>query len=548
LRTLEFRQNIGEDFMSEDIVDVLIIGAGASGAALAWSLADTRMRIVCLEQGGWVNPSDYPGAQTNWETSSLKEFSISPNVRQNPADYPINDKDSPIAVVNFNGVGGSTVLYAAHFPRFHPSDFKVRSLDGVADDWPISYSQLEPYYAENDRMMGVSGLAGDPAYPPMQPPLPPVPLGKLGETMARGFNKLGWHWWPSDSAIITQPYEGRDKCINVGTCVSGCPQGAKSTTDITYWPIALRKGVELRTQCRVREITTNGKGMADGVIYYDADGLECRQRAEVVVLACNGIGTPRLLLNSASTEFPEGLANRSGLVGKNLMFHPNGFVQGLFDESLQGHLGPQGCCIRSQEFYETDPERDFVRGYGVQITRTPGPVMTALGGASSGQIPWGENHHEAFSNRFDHTLNLGIMAEDLPELHNSVTLDPELKDSDGIPAPKISYRVSENSMRMLNHGIEKGREAMAAAGATEMISHAPTRPTGWHLMGTARMGNDPATSVVNEWGRCHDVRNLFIIDGSIFVTSGAVNPTSTIQALALYIADSIKKNLANLFD
>jgi len=534
--------------MPEDIVDVLIIGAGASGAAMAWSLADTRMRIVCLEQGGWVNPTDYPGNRRNPETSGQPEFSASPNVRQLPSDYPINDSESPISVVNFNGVGGSTILYAAHFPRFHPSDFKVRSLDGVADDWPLSYEQLEPFYAENDRMMGISGLAGDPGYPPKQPPLPPLPLGRLGETMAKGFNKLGWHWWPSDSAIISEPYEGRDKCINVGTCVTGCPQGAKSTVDITYWPEALRKGVELRTHCRVSEITVNDQGMADGVIYYDEDGVECRQRAEVVVMACNGVGTPRLLLNSTSQQFPDGLANRTGLVGRNLMFHPTGFVQGTVDEAHDGHLGPQGCCILSHEFYETDPANDFKRGFSIQITRTPGPVMTALGGVLSGQIPWGPDHHRAFAERFDHTLSVGFMAEDLPEPNNRVTLDPDLKDSDGIPAPKVTYQVSENTQRILNHGVEKGREALQAVGARDLVSNTVLRPTGWHLLGTARMGLDPETSVVNEWGRCHDVRNLFIVDGSIFVTAAAVNPTSTIQALALHVADSMKKNLANLFD
>ena len=534
--------------MSLESVDVLIIGAGASGAAVAYSLAETRMRIVCLEQGGWMNPLEYPSTGRDWEARGWGDMSISPNRRKLAADYPVNDENSPISVANFNAVGGSTILYAGHFPRFHPSDFCVKSLDGVADDWPLDYAQLEPFYAENDRMMGVAGLAGDPAYPPKQPPLPPLPLGRLGETIARGFNSLGWHWWPSDSAIITQPYEGRDKCINLSSCVTGCPQGAKGTVDVTYWPAALRQGVELRTRCRVREITVNDRGMADGVIYYDENGVECRQRAEVVVLSCNGVGTPRMLLNSTSKQFPDGLANHSGLVGRNLMFHPNGFIQGTFDEKLDGHLGPQGCCIWSQEFYETDPERGFKRGYNMQISRSPGPVMTALSGMASGEVPWGAEHHRAFDERFDHTLVVGIMAEDLPEEHNNVTLDPELKDSNGIPAPKINYRVSENSMRILEHGIEKGREVMEAAGASKIISHAPLRPTGWHLMGTARMGRDPETSVVNEWGRCHDVRNLFIIDGSIFVTSAAVNPTSTIQALALYVADSMKKNLANLFD
>ena len=531
-----------------DPVDVLIIGAGASGAAVAWSLAETRMHILCLEQGDWMNSSTYPTTAKNFEAQQFGAYSTNPNVRGLATDYPINNDGSPINVVNFNGVGGSTVMYAAHFPRLHPSDFKVKSHDGVADDWPVDYDQLDSYFAENDRMMGVSGLAGDPMYPPKQPPLPPLPIGLVGETMARGYNKLGWHWWPSDSAIISQPYEGRDKCLNLGPCMSGCAQGGKSSTDITYWPQAIRSGIELRTRCRVREITLNSHGMADGVIYYDEDGQERFQKAEVVIMACNGVGTPRILLNSKSAQFPDGLANNSGLVGKNLMFHPVSVVQGIFDERLDSHKGPQGCCILSKEFYETDGERDFVRGYNMQIVRGGGPLNTAMQGHMSGTIPWGPGHHEAFRKRFDHVASIVNVCEDLPEESNTVTLDPELVDTDGIPAPKITYRVSENSRKMLAHGLARGREVMQAAGATEIASTELLREAGWHLLGTARMGNDPASSVVNSWGRSHDVKNLFIVDGSIFVTGGAVNPTSTIQALALYIAYVMKKNLANLFD
>ena len=535
--------------MAHDVVDVLIIGAGASGAAVAWSLAETRMRIVCLEQGGWMNPAEYPSNARDWETRAAREMHISPNVRKRPADYPINDDDSPIAIVNFNAVGGSTILYSAHFPRFHPSDFRTKTLDGVADDWPIDYATLDPFFAENDNNIGVSGLAGDPAIPAHQPPLPHIPMGRMGETMGRGFNKLGWHWWPSDSAIITRPHNGRDKCVNLGPCNTGCAQGAKSSADISYWPMAERAGVELRTHCRVREITVDDHDMATGVSYFDAEGVERHQRAEVVIVACNGVGTPRLLLNSTSTRFPNGLANRSGLVGRNLMLHPWGFVAGYFDEPLESNLGPQGCCILSKEFYETDTDRGFVRGYNMQITRSGPPVGTARGGIAGGMIPWGEGHHDAFDKLFGRSIHLGVCCEDLPEKHNRVTLDPELTDSNGIPAPKISYTLSENSRRMLDHGLDRGTEAMQAAGAWHVQRpRAPIRMAGWHLLGTARMGIDPERSVVNEWGRSHDVRNLFIVDGSVFVTSGGVNPTTTIQAVALYIADSMKQRLANLFD
>lgn len=533
--------------MTLEKVDVLIVGAGASGAAAAWSLADTRMRIVCLEQGGWPDPAKFPSAAKNWEARQLADAAFSPNTRRLPADFPVNDDNSPFKIANFNGVGGGTVLYGGHFPRFHPSDFRVRTLDGVADDWPIDYATLEPFYALNDRMMGVSGLTGDPAYPQKAPPMPPLPLGLSGSALGRGFNAHGWHWWPSDCAIASEDYEGRARCINIGQCSTGCAQGAKGSVDVTYWPWAVRAGVEVRTQCRVREVTCNDDGWATGVIYYDADGMEQFQAAEVVIMACNGVGTPRILLNSISRRFPQGLANSSGLIGKNLMFHPAAHVVGTFDAPQDGYRGSQNW-LASQEFYETDPARGFVRGYTLEASRGRGPALAALGGMMGGQIAFGAQHHASFRQTFCRTAGLLVLGEDLPEEHNTVTLDPELKDANGIPAPRIDYCISENSWAMLRHGIARATEVLRSAGAHDVQDQTPLSAGGWHLMGTARMGLDPETSVVNEWGRSHDVKNLFIIDGSVFVTAAAVNPTNTIQALALYIADAMKQRLANLFD
>jgi choline dehydrogenase-like flavoprotein len=530
-----------------DTADVLIIGAGASGAAAAWSLADTRMRIVCLEQGDWPSPAAYPSTGRDYEARALGDYSINPNRRRNAWDYPIAEDDSPIKVANWNGVGGGTVLYAGHMPRFHPSDFRVRTLDGIADDWPIDYWTLEPYYDENDRMMGLSGLAGDPAYPPKGARMRPVPLGRAGTALARGFNALGWHWWPSDTAVASEDYDGRAKCINLGHCLHGCAQGAKASTDITYWPHAIRAGVELRTRCRVREITVSPAGMANGAVYYDADGVECFQPAEVVILACNGVGTPRILLNSVSAQFPNGLANSSGLVGRNLMFHPYASINGVFDDELDGYRGPLNC-MWSQEFYETDTSRGFLRGFTYEISRGRGPAITAMTGMGYGRIPWGESHHAAYRRHYNRITGMVAICEDLPEPHNAVTLDSTLRDAHGIPAPKIEYRLSDNSRRMLEFSIARATDVLRAAGAHDVLAEAPITQGGWHLMGTARMGTDPERSVVNAWGRSHDVKNLFIVDGSLFVTSAGVNPTSTIQALALWVADNIKRRLANLFD
>ena len=539
--------------MKTEPVDVLIIGAGASGAAIAWSLLETRMRILCLEQGPHLAHTDFPSLKDDYELSRYGKFSCDPNVRRLKQDYPINVDDSCITPVNFNAVGGSTINFLGHWPRMRPSDFYTKTLDDVAEDWPLDYATLAPFYDMNDQVTGVSGLKGNPAYPDYAPPLPPIPIGTLGQTLAKGFNKMGWHWWPSDVSILSQDHDGRQKCVNAGTCDLGCAAGAKGGTNFTYWPILTKAGVEVRTECRVREILINQQtGFATGVLYHGPDGQLHEQNAEMVIVACNGIGTPRLLLNSKSKLFPDGLANRSGMVGKNLMFHPLTGVSGVFSEPMKGHEGPMACSILSQEFYETDTTRNFTRGYGLYSGRSTTPMTYALGGYGiDDPIPWGAEHREFMDNIYPYLAGLTVVSEDLPEEHNCVTLDPDIADSDGIPAPKITYRLSENTSKMLRHGEERAKEILLAAGAKKVLSKAGGKVwwrAGWHQMGTCRMGNDPKNSVVNSWGRSHDIKNLFIVDGSIFVTAGAVNPTSTIQALALYIGDRIKTNIETLFD
>ena len=539
--------------MKNEPVDVLIIGAGASGAAIAWSLLETRMRILCLEQGDHLADKDFPSRRGDYELARYSDFSVDPNVRRRPQDYPINSQDSCITPVNWNGVGGSTMNFLGHWPRMRPSDFRAQTLDGVAEDWPVDYHTLAPFYDMNDLNTGVSGLAGNPAYPPYTPPHPPIPLGVLGQTLAQGFNEMGWHWWPSDVAILSRDEDGRQKCVNAGTCDLGCAAGAKGGTNFTYWPILENAGVELRTNARVREILIDDKtGFATGVLYHGDDGQVHEQKAELVIMACNGVGTPRLLLHSKSKLFPDGLANRSGMVGKNLMFHPLTGVSGVFDTPMRGHEGPMACSILSQEFYESDPSRGFVRGYGLHSGRSTTPMTYALGGYGiDNPIPWGASHRDLIDNVYPYLAGLTIVSEDLPEEHNQVTLDPQMTDSDGIPAPKIHYRLGENTKAMLKHGEERAKEVLLAAGARSILSKGNDDVwwrAGWHQMGTCRMGHDPETSVVNGWGRSHDVKNLFIVDGSIFVTAGAVNPTSTIQALALYIGEQIKTNIETLFD
>jgi choline dehydrogenase-like flavoprotein len=523
--------------------DVIVIGAGAAGAAVSWRLSRTPLKVLCIEQGDFQDPLAYPSTRTDWELKKLSTHSPFPNVRDLPADYPINDDDSPISIANFNAVGGSTILYSGHFPRFHPSDFCTRTLDGVGDDWPISYRDLEPYFEMNDRMMGVAGLEGDPAYPEISGMMPPVPLGLVGERLAEGFNSLGWHWWPSYSAIATKEHGRRAGCVNLGPCNTGCAQSAKSSVDVSYWPLALAQGAGLLVRTRVTRIIQDSPESVSGVEVVGPEGQSRVLRSRAVVVACNGVGTPRLLLHSTSDWAPGGLGNSSGQVGRNLMIHPLGYVEGLFEDDLESHLGPQGCCIASHQFYETDPERDFARGYSFQVLRGPSPLETALSGVLRREIPWGSGHHDGFGRRFGRIASMSAILEDLPHPENRVELDKTRRDSSGIPAAKVTYALHHNTKRMMSHALNRGRELMKAAGAVKTYAFGPVRETGWHLMGTTKMGDDRRDSVVNRHGQLHDVPNLYIADSSVFVTSGAVNPTSTLQAVALWISDAVARNL-----
>ncbi len=519
--------------------EILVVGAGASGGVVARRLARAGVDVVCLEQGRWHDRADFPASRPEFELISRKQWAWSPNDRDRPEDYPVNDADSDIVPLMFNGVGGSLILYAGDWPRLLPSDFRVRTLDGVADDWPITYADLQPYYEQTDVEFGVAGLGGDPAYPPgAEPPLPPLPIGAAALKIARAHVQLGWHWWPGTNSVLSAPHEGRHPCSQWGACLWGCPEGAKATTDLTHWPDAIAHGAKLITGARARRVLVGPRGLATGVEYVTEDGREHVQEAEVVVLAANAIGTARLLLLSAGLGHPDGLANGSGLVGRRLMVHPFANVMGLFDEQLRswnGHIGSKIVCY---EFYETDERRDHVRGAKWSLTTTGGPVNAALP-TRAGASTWGPDHHLHVRSYLGRGASWGVFGEDLPDPENRVTLDPELTDSSGIPAPKVTYRVAENSRRLLDFHVERARESLLAAGAYRVEEERLMRYSGWHLLGTARMGDDPDNSVVDGFGRAHEVENLYVVDGSVFVTSGGVNPTSTIVAFAARAADHL---------
>jgi choline dehydrogenase-like flavoprotein len=288
------------------------------------------------------------------------------------------------------------------------------------------------------------------------------------------------------------------------------------------------------TRARVKRLLMGADGLVQGALYVDASGVEHEQRAGVTILCANGIGTPRVLLLSADDRRPDGLGNSSGLVGKRLMMHPFGTVVGLFDEDLESWQGVWGQHIHSLEFYETDAARGFVRGakWGLQPTGGPLSMTRSFPWGTENPI-WGPAFAAKLRQRLGRSAMWGIIAEDLPDEANRVVLDPSRTDSSGIPAAKTLYRLSENSKRLVAFHQARARESLEAAGAYETVVAPFIRATGWHLLGTAVMGADPARSVVDGWGRSHDIENLYIFDGSVWPTSSGMNPTATIAALAL---------------
>jgi choline dehydrogenase-like flavoprotein len=516
-------------------VNVCVIGSGAGGGVVAKELGEKGLSVVVLEAGKrFVPVRDYTSALVDHERAGAEnEHSLfrAPSMDMvTVGNYGI----SPPTVAY--GVGGTTLRYLAYMLRLHPDDFRVRTLDGVGADWPMNYEDLAPYYRKVELEMKVAGKNGDPWHPAVEPyPFPAFENSYANKIIQRGCDELGIRTWPVPIARLTRPDKGRPACIQCGDCGNGCLSRAKGSIDVTYIPKAEATGkVEVRPECAAAYITLDAGGRAKGVVYFDKKGNQFEQRADAIVLSAGTIQSPRILLNSKSKLFPDGLANSSGTVGKYFQQHFGLSAVALFNERIDSFRGFYGGAI-SHDFSGTKPGRPFVRGWGIELhSGYRGPAGMAI--STPG---WGARHKDFMRQFFGHSAGLVAGGEQLPDARNRIELDPEVKDAYGMPVPRVFYRLFENDILMLESMEKCVRDILEAAQAVKILKMRTAPGEGVHNTGTCRMGRDRRASVLNSFCQTHDVKNLFVADGSAFVTGGNANPALTIMALASRAADYI---------
>jgi len=545
-------------FEDKTAVDFVIVGAGGAGGVVAKELSTAGFQVVVLEQGPHLHEEDFTHDELKhkdiWippflgQDALTNDHSLQPNTFRKTA----SEKAEPAAFAQYGRcVGGGTVHFTGNYWRFHEVDFVERTRWGAIEgtgfaDWPITYADLEPYYTKAEWDLGISGLAGaNPFDPPRSKPypLPPMPIKSSGVLLERGARKLGWHPYPAPMAILSQPYQGRSACAHCGFCeLYGCEWGAKSSTLASVIPLAEKTGrCEIRPNSYVRKISTAKNGHVDGVLYFDAHKQEHLQKAKAVVVCANGAETPRLLLMSKSNLYPQGLANSNGVVGKFFMVDRGSFALGTFEHPLNEFKSVQVTRV-VQDFYDSDPKRGFYGGGGIDARFNFYPIGFALAGLPPDTPRWGAGYKKALKQNYNRTVTVLTHTTCLPLESNTVSLDPEAKDAWGLPALRFTYKTHADDVKTLEFFTARSLELLDAAGCVQKWAY-PNGDTSAavHLLGTCRMGNDPKTSVVDKHHRAHDVPNLFIVDGSSFVTSGRNQPTCTIQALAYRAADQITR-------
>ena len=508
-------------YADDDEVDVAIVGCGAGGATLAQRLARAGVRVVVFDAGPWWDPD------RDWvsdEAGSHHLYWTEPRVISGQDPVPLGSNNSG------RGVGGSMVHFAGYVPRFHPSDFRTRSNDGVGADWPIAYGDLKPYYEDIEEELPAAGEPwpwGDPhSYPHHA-----HRLGPNGEVFRRGAANLGIDVRVGPVAIANGRFGHRDHCIYRGFCLQGCKVNAKASPLITHVPDALAHGAEIRPDCMVSRIVVE-RGRAVGVHYLkEDDGVERFQRARLVAVAGYSIETPRLLLLSSTTAFPDGLCNNEGQVGRYLMVQGAPQTAGRFEHEVRMYKAPPPE-VTSEQFYETDPSKDYRRGFAIQNV-SPLPITYAEHVMAQGH--WGEVLRE-YMRDYVHWAVLGSLCEFLPLYDNSVTLATE-KDRHGLPVANFSYSQCDNDRKLTAAAQGVMEDILRAAGADEVI----TIERYAHLVGGCRMALDETGGVVDRNLRSFAVPNLYITDGSVLPTQGSANPALTIMALAARCADHLRQ-------
>ncbi|WP_424895133.1 GMC family oxidoreductase [Tepidimonas sp. HKU79] len=511
---------------SDDSV-VVIIGSGAGGGTLANELCQKGIKVVVLEAGARQSPDTF----VNDEWKAFNQLAWL-DKRTTSGSWRIA-KDFPgLPAWICKTVGGTTTHWAGASLRFQEHEFKARTVYGeIRDanllDWPLTLQELEPYYTKAEDKMGVTRTHG----------IPGLPGNNNFKVMYAGAMKLGYKdVHTGRMAINSQPRDGRGRCLQLGFCFQGCKSGAKWSTLYTELPKAEATGnLDLRPESHVVRIEHNDAGKVTGVVYFDKDGKEQRQKARIVCVAGNAIETPRLLLLSASSKFPDGLANSSGQVGRNYMRHMTGSVYAAFNQPVHMYRGTTMAGYIGDES-GNNPKRGFVGGYEMETLSLGLPFMAAFlnPGAWGEEFAWWLDH-------YTHMAGMWLVGEDMPRESNRVTLNKDVKDKYGNPVPNVHFDDHANDIAMRNHAYEQGEKVYKAVGAIRTFRTPPYPST--HNLGTCRMSSNPRDGVCNKWGQTHDIPNLFISDGSQFTTGGAENPTLTIVALAIRQADYIAQQM-----
>ncbi len=537
------------------MVDAVVIGAGAGGPIVAHELVRAGWRVVLLERGKWNTPWDCLKDDLRNQRNPNLGNPFGPEDEGNPR--VIVGMDGKVSVVapyeggynnNAACVGGGTLSYGAMAWRFQPTDFRMASKYGVPEgstlaDWPISYDDLEPYYEKAEWELGVSGdVSNDPFKGPRKKalPMPPVsPQGREFEILDKAARKLGLHPFHIPMLRNSVPYNGRPACMRCRWCVGfACEVDAKNGTQNTVLPVALKTGLlELRTECMTREIMVDEHGRASGVRYFDREGHTWEQPARVVIVSGGAIESARLLLNSATKTFPNGLGNRYDWVGRNLQGHTYTGAWGLFDEIVYDDIGP-GATVAISDFNHGNPG---MRGGGAlcnEFIRLPYQFV----GARPPEVPrWGQAYKDWVRQAYRRTISVMGPTQEMPVFDSRIQLDPQVRDKYGIPVARISGPKHPHTLEISNLQAKHAEDWLKAAGATKTWLKLSGQGTsgGQHQAGTCRMGNDAQTSVVDANCRVHDLENVYVVDASVNVTNGGFNPVLTIMANAYRVGEKI---------